>query len=156
MKYLLDTNLLVHYIRNTKVWDYTEDSYFKKGLSNHACISEVSKGEIYMFALINKWQSAKKKYLKVLLNTIEVIPITPNITKNMYAEIGAYSQNHHKSLRLPKHFSARNMGKNDLWIVATANIYDIPLISTDRDFEHLDGVFLDFIYIDAAKILGLK
>lgn len=53
------------------------------------------------------------------------------------------------------HVLARNMGENDLWIAATAAVYDISLLSTDRDFEHLDGVFLEFHYVEAAAILGL-
>lgn len=32
------------------------------------------------------------------------------------------------------------MGKNDLWIAATAITYNIPLITTDADFDHLDGL----------------
>ncbi len=39
--------------------------------------------------------------------------------------------------------SARNMGKNDLWIAATAHILGAKLLTTDGDFNHLDGVFLD-------------
>lgn len=45
------------------------------------------------------------------------------------------------------------MGENDLWIAATAATYRLPLITTDRDFEHLNGVFLDVIYIDMEEIL---
>jgi tRNA(fMet)-specific endonuclease VapC len=41
--------------------------------------------------------------------------------------------------------SARNMGKNDLWIAATASVLDIPLMTTDNDFAHLDPVFLKLI-----------
>lgn len=33
--------------------------------------------------------------------------------------------------------SARNMGKNDLWIAATASALDLTLLTTDRDFDHL-------------------
>jgi predicted nucleic acid-binding protein len=44
---------------------------------------------------------------------------------------------------LPKGLSARNMGKNDLWIAATASTLNIPLLTTDNDFDHLNGVFLE-------------
>ena len=38
--------------------------------------------------------------------------------------------------------SARNMGKNDLWIAATASVAAAVLITEDQDFDHLDGVFV--------------
>ena len=65
----------------------------------------------------------------------------------MYAEIDVYSQSKHPTLRLPP--SARKMGKNDLWIAATAAIHNATLLSTDADFEHLDSLFLYFEKITA-------
>jgi predicted nucleic acid-binding protein len=35
------------------------------------------------------------------------------------------------------------MGKNDLWIAATAYILDATLLTADGDFDHLNGSFLD-------------
>ena len=40
------------------------------------------------------------------------------------------------------------MGKNDLWIAATASVLKANLLVIDHDFDHLDGVFLNRIYID--------
>ncbi len=40
------------------------------------------------------------------------------------------------------------MGKNDLWIAATASVLNAHLLVIDHDFDHLDGVFLEVIYID--------
>jgi tRNA(fMet)-specific endonuclease VapC len=34
-------------------------------------------------------------------------------------------------------FSARNMGKNDIWIAATARVLGATLLTTDKDFNHL-------------------
>jgi len=44
------------------------------------------------------------------------------------------------------------MGKNDLWIAATASAFDIRLITTDKDFDHLKDQFIDLLYIDLNKI----
>ena len=38
--------------------------------------------------------------------------------------------------------SARNMGKNDLWIAATTHVLDLTILTTDNDFDHLDNVFI--------------
>jgi tRNA(fMet)-specific endonuclease VapC len=39
--------------------------------------------------------------------------------------------------------SAKNMGKNDLWIAATASVTKAILVTSDKDFTHLDGVYFD-------------
>ena len=56
-----------------------------------------------------------------------------------YAEIDAYSQGKLPDTKVD--FSARNMGKNDLWIAATTKLIEAELITTDKDFEHLDNKF---------------
>ena len=39
------------------------------------------------------------------------------------------------------------MGKNDLWIAATAFALDVPLMTTDGDFDHLNDTFLKVLKI---------
>jgi len=39
------------------------------------------------------------------------------------------------------------MGKNDLWIAATALLTNSKLITTDSDFRHLDDTFFEVILI---------
>ena len=48
-----------------------------------------------------------------------------------------------------------SLGKNDLWIAAVASFKNLTLMTADRGFEHLDGVFLDLEYIDVEEILGM-
>jgi len=43
---------------------------------------------------------------------------------------------------LDTNISARNMGKNDLWIAATAYVTEATLLTMDKDFEHLKDVYL--------------
>ena len=40
------------------------------------------------------------------------------------------------------------MGKNDLWIAATSSVYDLVLVTTDKDFDHLDKEYLQLEYQD--------
>ena len=40
------------------------------------------------------------------------------------------------------------MGKNDIWIAATASVLKSTLITTDKDFDHLNNRFLEVVYID--------
>ncbi|HBA86126.1 MAG TPA: hypothetical protein DCZ95_18740 [Verrucomicrobia bacterium] len=44
--------------------------------------------------------------------------------------------------------SARSMGDHDIWIAATASVLKATLLTTDHDFDHLDGHFCEVIYID--------
>jgi len=39
------------------------------------------------------------------------------------------------------------MGKNDIWIATIASVSDAKLITMDKDFNHLDDVFLDLILL---------
>jgi predicted nucleic acid-binding protein len=59
--------------------------------------------------------------------------------------IDAYSQGKHPDYQPIVAFNARNMGKNDLWIAATAFLYGIPLVTTDHDFDHLHPDFIEVI-----------
>lgn len=40
------------------------------------------------------------------------------------------------------------MGKNDLWIAATASVTGATLLTTDGDFDHLESAFLTRVWID--------
>jgi len=35
------------------------------------------------------------------------------------------------------------MGKNDLWITATAHVTNATLLTMDKDFQHLKDVYLE-------------
>lgn len=41
--------------------------------------------------------------------------------------------------------------KNDIWIAATASVYKLKLFTTDKDFDHLAGEFIDLEFIDIDK-----
>jgi len=44
--------------------------------------------------------------------------------------------------------TARNMGKNDLWIAATTHVLNATLVTTDKDFDHLDKIYIKRDYLD--------
>ena len=41
------------------------------------------------------------------------------------------------------------MGKNDIWIAATASTFNLTLVTTDKDFDHLKG---DYINLEQINI----
>jgi tRNA(fMet)-specific endonuclease VapC len=42
----------------------------------------------------------------------------------------------------------RTLGQNDLWIAATASVVGATLLSTDKDFEEVEGAQLKHVWID--------
>lgn len=48
----------------------------------------------------------------------------------------------------PVKFSSRNMGKNDLWIAATASAFDLQLVTMDKDFNHLTPSYINLLYVE--------
>jgi predicted nucleic acid-binding protein len=153
MKCALDTNILIHYLRQSIVWKHVEKNYLSKGLCKNSYISFAVEAEAEIFARANHWDKQKMNRLDTSIRQSIIIHSNFKKLKEAYVQIDWYSQNRHKSLRLPRSFSVRNMGKNDFWIAATTHLLQLPLISTDRDFEHLGGVFFDFIYIDPIKVV---
>lgn len=98
-------------------------------------------GEIRSFAGNASWGTDKLLKLEELLAELQVVDLQPGPISDRYAEIDIFSQGNLPGNPLGQ--SARNMGKNDLWIAATASLLGAKLLTTDADFDHLNGVFLD-------------
>ena len=103
-------------------------------LPSRAIIPVIVVGELEAFALKSDWGYQKVTFMRSLFERFPIVEITREITP-VYALIDAFSQGNLKSH--PLNSSARNMGKNDLWIAATALYLDLALCTTDNDFDHL-------------------
>lgn len=143
MKYVLDTNILIHIIKKSSLIEQLNQKYSLFSGNHHLLISAVSIGELESFAVQNKWGKRRFNEISTLLTDLETVVVDNSrpIIKT-YAEIDAFSQGRHPTLKLNN--SARNMGKNDLWIATTAAVYEATLLSTDADFTHLDSIFFYF------------
>lgn len=153
MKFLLDTNILVHLVRQTPTLYPILDALQIFKNDNQVFISIISVGEIRAFSKLNKWGLVKTQQLDHILSILGIVPIVENSENGIditliYAQIDAYSQGKDEINRLPKGMSARNMGKNDLWIAATARVLEATLLTTDKDFEHLNDVFLSVVTVE--------
>lgn len=147
-KYFLDTGIILGYIRAAEYAKYIEQKFKLMAPSNISLISIVTVGEIYSLAEQFRWGPKRKSLLENILSEFDSVDISyPQILRK-YAEIDAFSQGKYATKKLPEGTSARNMGKNDLWIAATASVLKAILLTTDKDFGHLDGEFLKVIYID--------
>ncbi len=141
MKYLFDTNILLHYLRRSALGRKIDQQINPFAPANTLLLSIVSVGEIRSISIQNDWGAPRLGALQNALKSYIVVGVTGSDLIERYAEIDAYSQGKLPGKILP--FSARNMGKNDLWIAATASLLDATLLTTDGDFDHLKGVFLE-------------
>jgi tRNA(fMet)-specific endonuclease VapC len=146
MDYLLDTNIWLHYIRQTAKYQKVLDEIFAE--ENRQFMSIATVGELYSLAMRNKWGKSKLAELKRVLEEVQILPISRMDLTEIYAEMDTFSQGSHPIHALPIGMSARNMGKNDLWIAATARLLDLTLVTTDKDFDHLKDIFFPLIRIE--------
>ncbi len=147
MIYLLDTNILIAYLRKPNLTqDFVDKNYSPLDFPNEAIISVVAVGEIKSIAIKNGWGKNRVEKLERTLNQFIVADINSEDIINRYAEIDAFSQGRLDSKKST--FSARNMGKNDIWIAATGSVLEAILLTTDNDFDHLHGEFLSVAKIN--------
>lgn len=149
MNYVLDTNILLIYLREPETKKLIEEKYDPLGSGNNPVISIVTVGEIRSIAKRNYWGAKRLATVEEIMSKLIITDINYEDLIEMYAEIDAFSQGTIKEK--PLGMSARNMGKNDLWIAATAVITGSKLMSTDNDFDHLNETYLDLIKIKIKK-----
>ena len=147
MNFLWDTNILIHYIRSSVLYQKLDQQHSFFQMPNRTFISVVSVGEIFSIAKQRGWKTAKLNALNEILKDLRPLPIAQQSIIEAYADIDAYSQGKHSSFILPKNMSARNMGKNDLWIAASAHALKLRLVTTDKDFSHLKEDFIELLEV---------
>lgn len=137
-RFVLDTSFLLNLIRNTPASQTVASQLGINEAGSLIILSIVSVAEIRVLAQRNNWGNTKLQKMEQIIAAAMVIDISLNDEEllSSYVEIDANSQS-----------LGRKMGKNDLWIAATAVVTDATLISGDRDFEHLNGRYLNLVII---------
>jgi tRNA(fMet)-specific endonuclease VapC len=138
--YLLDTNVLVHYVRASEVWTRVRDKYQPLTTDPRPVVSVVSVGEIRSLALQWKWGAKKLDQMDYALGFFKILTIHEPDLIRAYATIDAYCEE-----------SGQPLGKNDVWIAATAGVTGAHLLTTDRDFDRLAPRFLARDWIDPVS-----
>jgi len=140
LRLLLDTNILIHLIRQSALGQWSESQYALTGSAQVPLISSVTEGELRSFAIYANWGREKQRALQDILNRFVIVPIElPGIMQG-YAEIDATSTK-----------EGRSMGKNDVWIAATARVTGAKLLTTDKDFDHLSPALITRDWIDPDR-----
>lgn len=126
--HLLDTNVLVALMRANELGRHIDETYKPRQTKFRPIISVVSVGEMLSLARQFGWGGKKTAEIVKLVENLVVEDIhTPEILA-AYAEIDHASRN-----------AGRKMGKNDVWIAATAKVAGAMLLTTDKEFDHLSA-----------------
>ena len=149
MNYLLDTNIVLIYTQASPLAKLIEKDLQLLDKDNMLFVSVVTVGEVESLMLQRGYGEKKQQAFRQILDRLTIVDINIEEVIKRYAEIDAFSQGKHPAKPLGS--SARNMGKNDLWIAATSSIYDLVLITTDQDFNHLDGEYISLKSIDIEQ-----
>jgi tRNA(fMet)-specific endonuclease VapC len=135
---LIDTNIALLAIREGEEWKRLWQSL---GMEQSTIFfSVVSIGELRSIALRNSWGNKRIAEMEKLMSEFVILDINIEVVIRQYARIDAFSQGKLKDM--PLGISSRNMGKNDLWIAASASAFQLTLLTTDHDFDHLHPDFL--------------
>lgn len=143
MAVLFDTNVLFTIARDPS----REQTIRNKVNPDHEqeVISIVIVAELWSLVRQNSWGNKRLTDVETLLQKMVVIRVDSDLLVDRYVELDVFSQGKDPKLRLTltgPDKSARNMGKNDLWIAATASLFNLRLITTDADFDHLEADYL--------------
>lgn len=147
---VIDTCVFIHIVRDTVTGQKCIEELEKYDEAPNIIVSVVTKAELKSFVLQNSWGKLKIEKLNKILEEITYIDISnaDQLLIDAYTEIDSFSKRktNDKSGNLLKG-AVKKMGKNDLWIAATAYSLDIPLMTTDCDFDHLNNTLMNVIKI---------
>lgn len=144
--YLLDTSVLLALIRGKALGTHIDQAFGLRASLHRQVVSIVTQAELLVIADVRQWGSEKRATLERALDNLVVIPIDGASLLQAYVSVSAAGRN--------AVGGARNMGKNDIWIAATALHTELPLLTTDKDFRFLHDDLLQVMWIDpfsAAK-----
>jgi tRNA(fMet)-specific endonuclease VapC len=138
--YILDTNIVIRLIRNDALGQQIDGKYNLRASLASSMVCVVTVGELMALARKIGWGQKKLDKLQVMIDELVWVDINRDEIIEAYSEIDHYSRNVVKP--------SRTMGQNDMWIAATAKATGATLLTTDKDFDHLDGTHISRIWID--------
>jgi tRNA(fMet)-specific endonuclease VapC len=140
--YLLDTNIVVALVRDNDLGKYINRTYQLTSGVHPIYLPVVVLGETHALATKWRWGPAQRTALTGILAAFTALDISYNDVILNYAVTDAESENNH----------GIRVGKNDLWIAALARTYDMTILTTDRDFDHLHAAgSIDRVWVDPAS-----
>ncbi len=122
---LLDTSTasLLHPKKSKSSHRIYYEPHFKE---NRMVISFQTVAEMLSWAETNNWNYRNREHLNTIIRDLIVIPYTIKLAET-WAQVMNISQH-----------EGRRFSSGDCWIAATAVLYEIPLLTHDKDFMNHD------------------
>ena len=127
--YLLDTSVILHLVRGNALGQHIRDTFDLLHCQPRPLVCVVSLAEARVLAETNGWGEAKRNALDMAFRSLTMVNINHPRVIDAYVMLDLHARSHP--------LGARRMGKNDLWIAATAVAADAFLLTTDKDFDYL-------------------
>jgi tRNA(fMet)-specific endonuclease VapC len=138
--YCLDTNIVLLLLRGKELGRSIDQAFGLSTAPYLHTLSIVTHAELRVLGDRNGWQDKKWLALDKALQEFVTIDVAGGEMVEAYRKIE----------RANASFAGGHqvMGKNDIWIAATAMVTGLAVLTTDRDFNHLNGSLLEVRYID--------
>ena len=136
-RYLLDTNILVEAIRGSATWEGIKIRFDPMMADLRPVYNSVTEGELRALSEIFESGPDKTDQMEFLFGYFVSLPIEHPQIMLKYSQIDSAARK-----------AGRRMGKNDLWIAATACAEKLILLTTDRDFDAISPRFIQREWID--------
>ena len=133
--YVLDTSTLLNLLRGKELGQRIDGIFGLRSALHLHTISIVTHAELWVLVERRAWGDDKRDVVEKALQAFVTVDVAGSQIVSAYRRIEAAS-------------IGIRMGKNDIWIAATALTTGLPIITTDKDFNHLNGSLLQVNYVD--------
>jgi predicted nucleic acid-binding protein len=136
----LDTNIVLLLLRGKELGRSIDQTFGLSAAPYLHTLSIVTHAELRVLGDRKGWQQNKKLALDKALQDFVMVEVAGGEMVEAYRVVehanASFANGH------------RVMGQNDIWIAATAMVTGLPVLTTDQDFNHLNGSLLEVRYID--------
>lgn len=136
----LDTNVLVHWVRQNAIGIQLRDTYWLHERTDRPLYSTIVEGEILALANVWEWGSGKRESLEGLLAELVRVDAGLSGVVTAYAEIYAADQ-----------AGGHSTGQNDMWIAATTKAAGAVLLTCDSDCVWMSPGLVAVEYVPTVK-----
>nr|WP_020606432.1 PIN domain-containing protein [Spirosoma spitsbergense] len=91
MTYLLDTNIILAYLKKSPLANFLDDEYGLLSPDSKPFLSAVTVGELWSICLQNQWGVARRDLLMQTLRQLTIIDVNIEPLIQEYAQIDAFS-----------------------------------------------------------------
>jgi tRNA(fMet)-specific endonuclease VapC len=144
---VIDTNCIINTIKGNSKGKLISKTIDEDYADFNNVVSVVTVAELNSFGMRLAWGDKKMEAIASYINQISIVDIVANnyALMDAYKLIDSYSRGKAPDANGNYLKSHVKMGKNDLWIAATAYCSKAKLLTCDKDFDHLNKILIDLI-----------